>query len=691
MNDEDDANKRLFPTSYVDMDFLKEYPKKSNLNKILDLSSLIMISSTFLFLIIFLIMFSLGQFLQLTFSTGLDNLIFWGTIAIIIYGIVEFAVSIKVFFYSKELEKSKKVDKLYFHRVLLIYSLISIAIFIILPNFLFFGNITSVNTLPVVSYASSMLVYNSASLHYQYILKYLTESDSILEILGVLMLFFSSFYSVFLDKKVYPIISTILFVIIIFVVFFFLINYIKIQNVSTLKLLNQNITTSNQNINILLDSYPNIIFSSNNSSDIFNNVQDLEAKQNNINNIFEKNASSIWNYTELNNNFLNYGFEEYYYLKQFNEQGYQITSNNDENSTVISQTNNPTLYLGYLDKELQIQNMFKNDFQSLFSRYINTSNKINCPYYYGVSGYLVNNTNYTNVFYNGNMYLEGDNYILKTLDNLVNVNTTIFSRLSPVSNQINSIFYTTSLNQYYDYAISSLLYNQSIPPGINYISYSDGTTVLDLGNIPPNYNKTVIYLNKIKVSYYKYYNFVFIPNFYLKTGINNITVKLPPYNVNQTTQLYVSPYLQIKSEVYEGYKNNESLLNIIIKNPTNRTIVISKLYLSEPQFTNSNFYEQNIQNQNSSIFWLAPNDNVSLVYSLYGNVKNNANYTYSLDMNTSYGLGQYVFTGKEIFSTFFYNKKIASAIILNSTTEVVKEPITKSSNVISTTTVNYIV
>ena len=210
--------------------------------------------------------------------------------------------------------------------------------------------------------------------------------------------------------------------------------------------------------------------------------------------------------------------------------------------------------------------------------------------------------------------------------------------------------------------------------------------MLNLGNISPKYGNVSVYLDNTSVRYYKYYNFLLINNFYLKPGVHNVTIKIPDYKINETTQFSVSPYLVINSGVYEGSQNNSSILNVLIRNPTNRTIVLSGISLSKPIIT-TGFYEQNIDNQNNSVFWLAPNHNVSLIYNLYGNSENNKKYAYVLDMNTSYGPGKYTFTGSEVFSTFIYNKNQTNAIILNSTTQNINNTKTKSSsNSISTET-----
>ncbi len=687
MFDEDDANKRLFPSVYLDDNtgiFQPIQPKKTTENKVLDLSSLIMIFSSVLFLIIFLIMFSLGEFLHLSFNQGVESLLFWGEIAIILYALVELGLSLKIYSYCKTLETAKKEDKKYLHKVLLVFSFISMVIFIILPNFIFFGNLSSLNTLPGVSYTSSSLMYNSGSVHYQYILNYLTNSDSILQVVGILILFFASFYAVFTDKKTYPIIATLVFIIILLVFFYSLKVYIVMQNTSSLKLLNQNITSNNQYLNSILNNYQEFIATSSLGTSFFNNAQNLIAKQSNINNIFGRNSSNIWNYTELNNNFLNYGIIEYYYLKQFNNYGYQITSGNNNSSAVITQSNDTVLLMNYLAKELSVQKAVE-DNSKILNGY-EYSKVQNYPYYYARSSYLFDNSNYTSVIYNDKIYLESNDYALKDLNNLLTSNITLFSRLNPESTQMNNIFYSLSLNQYYNYLTDTLLYNDNIPPKVNYIVYSDGTTVLNLGNISPKYGNVSVYLDNTSVRYYKYYNFLLINNFYLKPGVHNVTIKIPDYKINETTQFSVSPYLVINSGVYEGSQNNSSILNVLIRNPTNRTIVLSGISLSEPIIT-TGFYEQNIDNQNNSVFWLAPNHNVSLIYNLYGNSENNKKYAYVLDMNTSYGPGKYTFTGSEVFSTFIYNKNQTNAIILNSTTQNINNTKTKSSsNSISTET-----
>ncbi len=694
MFDEDDSDKRLFSGSYLDGNtniFYQTQPKKTTVNKLLDLSSLIMIFSVVLFIFIFLIMFSLGEFLHLNFNQGIESLFFWGEIAIILYALIELGLSLKIYYYCKELETAKKENKKYLHRTLLIFSFISIFLLILLPNFLFFGNIISFNTLPGVSYTSSSLIYNMGNFHYQYILNYLTNSDSILQVFGLLILFFTSFYAVFSDKKTHAIIPTLVFIILLLVFFYSLKIYIVTQNKYSLNLLNKDINSSNQYLNSILNNYQEFTSTSTLGTNFFNNMQNLIEKQSNINNIFGKNSSSIWNYTELNNDFLGYGFFEYYYIKKFNNYGYQITSNNTDNSTLIIRGNSTLLLLNYLAKMLSVQEAINNN-SKVLNNYQGFLKRENYPYYYGKNSYLFNNTNYTGIIYYNNYYLENNDYALKTLNYLLGSNTTLFYNLRYNTAQLNNIFYILSSEQYYNYAVDSLLYNQSIPTKINYIGYSGGTTILNLGNISPNYTNFTIYLDNNFVRYYKYYNFIIVNNFELQPGINNVTIKLPQYKLNETYNFYVSPYLIINSSVYEGSENNLSILNVLISNPSNRTIIISKLYLSQPSLTNG-FYEQDINNQNNSIFWLAPDHNVSLVYNLYGNAKNNEKYAYVMNMNTSYGPGQYIFTGKEAFSTFVYNKNQTNAIILNSITESPNSITTKTSNSINikTTTVKSVI
>jgi hypothetical protein len=694
MFDEDDSDKRLFSGSYLDGNtniFYQTQPKKTTVNKLLDLSSLIMICSVVLFIFIFLIMFSLGEFLHLNFNQGIESLFFWGEIAIILYALIELGLSLKIYYYCKELETAKKENKKYLHRTLLIFSFISIFLLILLPNFLFFGNIISFNTLPGVSYTSSSLIYNMGNFHYQYILNYLTNSDSILQVFGLLILFFTSFYAVFSDKKTHAIIPTLVFIILLLVFFYSLKIYIVTQNKYSLNLLNKDINSSNQYLNSILNNYQEFTSTSTLGTNFFNNMQNLIEKQSNINNIFGKNSSSIWNYTELNNDFLGYGFFEYYYIKKFNNYGYQITSNNTDNSTLIIRGNSTLLLLNYLAKMLSVQEAINNN-SKVLNNYQGFLKRENYPYYYGKNSYLFNNTNYTGIIYYNNYYLENNDYALKTLNYLLGSNTTLFYNLRYNTAQLNNIFYILSSEQYYNYAVDSLLYNQSIPTKINYIGYSGGTTILNLGNISPNYTNFTIYLDNNFVRYYKYYNFIIVNNFELQPGINNVTIKLPQYKLNETYNFYVSPYLIINSSVYEGSENNLSILNVLISNPSNRTIIISKLYLSQPSLTNG-FYEQDINNQNNSIFWLAPDHNVSLVYNLYGNAKNNEKYAYVMNMNTSYGPGQYIFTGKEAFSTFVYNKNQTNAIILNSITESPNSITTKTSNSINikTTTVKSVI
>ncbi len=694
MSDEDDSDKRLFSGSYLDGNtniFYQTQPKKTAVNKLLDLSSLIMIFSVILFIFIFLIMFSLGEFLNLNFNQGIESLFFWGEIAIILYALIELGLSLKIYYYCKELETAKKENKKYLHRTLLIFSFISIFLLILLPNFLFFGNMISFNTLSGVSYTSSSLIYNMGNFHYQYILNYLTNSDSILQVFGLLILFFTSFYAVFSDKKTHAIIPTLVFIILLLVFFYSLKIYIVTQNKYSLNLLNKDINSSNQYLNSILNNYQEFTSTSTLGTNFFNNMQNLIEKQSNINNIFGKNSSSIWNYTELNNDFLGYGFVEYYYIKKFNNYGYQITSNNTDNSTLIIRGNSTLLLLNYLAKMLSVQEAINNN-SKVLNNYQGFLKRENYPYYYGKNSYLFNNTNYTGIIYYNNYYLENNDYALKTLNYLLGSNTTLFYNLRYNTVQLNNIFYILSSEQYYNYALDSLLYNQSMPTKINYIGYSDGTTILNLGNISPNYTNFTIYLDNKFVRYYKYYNFIIVNNFELQPGINNVTIKLPQYKLNETYNFYVSPYLIINSSVYEGSENNLSILNVLISNPSNRTIIISKLYLSQPSLTNG-FYEQDINNQNNSIFWLAPDHNVSLVYNLYGNAKDNEKYAYVMNMNTSYGPGQYIFTGKEVFSTFVYNKNQTNAIILNSITESPNSITTKTSNSINikTTTVKSVI
>ena len=694
MSDEDDSDKRLFSGSYLDGNtniFYQTQPKKTVVNKLLDLSSLIMIFSVVLFIFIFLIMFSLGEFLNLNFNQGIESLFFWGEIAIILYALIELGLSLKIYYYCKELETAKKENKKYLHRTLLIFSFISIFLLILLPNFLFFGNMISFNTLSGVSYTSSSLIYNMGNFHYQYILNYLTNSDSILQVFGLLILFFTSFYAVFSDKKTHAIIPTLVFIILLLVFFYSLKIYIVTQNKYSLNLLNKDINSSNQYLNSILNNYQEFTSTSTLGTNFFNNMQNLIEKQSNINNIFGKNSSSIWNYTELNNDFLGYGFVEYYYIKKFNNYGYQITSNNTDNSTLIIRGNSTLLLLNYLAKMLSVQEAINNN-SKVLNNYQGFLKRENYPYYYGKNSYLFNNTNYTGIIYYNNYYLENNDYALKTLNYLLGSNTTLFYNLRYNTVQLNNIFYILSSEQYYNYALDSLLYNQSMPTKINYIGYSDGTTILNLGNISPNYTNFTIYLDNKFVRYYKYYNFIIVNNFELQPGINNVTIKLPQYKLNETYNFYVSPYLIINSSVYEGSENNLSILNVLISNPSNRTIIISKLYLSQPSLTNG-FYEQDINNQNNSIFWLAPDHNVSLVYNLYGNAKDNEKYAYVMNMNTSYGPGQYIFTGKEVFSTFVYNKNQTNAIILNSITESPNSITTKTSNSINikTTTVKSVI
>ncbi len=694
MSDEDDSDKRLFSGSYLDGNtniFYQTQPKKTVVNKLLDLSSLIMIFSVILFIFIFLIMFSLGEFLNLNFNQGIESLFFWGEIAIILYALIELGLSLKIYYYCKELETAKKENKKYLHRTLLIFSFISIFLLILLPNFLFFGNMISFNTLSGVSYTSSSLIYNMGNFHYQYILNYLTNSDSILQVFGLLILFFTSFYAVFSDKKTHAIIPTLVFIILLLVFFYSLKIYIVTQNKYSLNLLNKDINSSNQYLNSILNNYQEFTSTSTLGTNFFNNMQNLIEKQSNINNIFGKNSSSIWNYTELNNDFLGYGFVEYYYIKKFNNYGYQITSNNTDNSTLIIRGNSTLLLLNYLAKMLSVQEAINNN-SKVLNNYQGFLKRENYPYYYGKNSYLFNNTNYTGIIYYNNYYLENNDYALKTLNYLLGSNTTLFYNLRYNTVQLNNIFYILSSEQYYNYALDSLLYNQSMPTKINYIGYSDGTTILNLGNISPNYTNFTIYLDNKFVRYYKYYNFIIVNNFELQPGINNVTIKLPQYKLNETYNFYVSPYLIINSSVYEGSENNLSILNVLISNPSNRTIIISKLYLSQPSLTNG-FYEQDINNQNNSIFWLAPDHNVSLVYNLYGNAKDNEKYAYVMNMNTSYGPGQYIFTGKEVFSTFVYNKNQTNAIILNSITESPNSITTKTSNSINikTTTVKSVI
>lgn len=636
-------------------------------------------------------MFSLGEFLNLNFNQGIESLFFWGEIAIILYALIELGLSLKIYYYCKELETAKKENKKYLHRTLLIFSFISIFLLILLPNFLFFGNMISFNTLSGVSYTSSSLIYNMGNFHYQYILNYLTNSDSILQVFGLLILFFTSFYAVFSDKKTHAIIPTLVFIILLLVFFYSLKIYIVTQNKYSLNLLNKDINSSNQYLNSILNNYQEFTSTSTLGTNFFNNMQNLIEKQSNINNIFGKNSSSIWNYTELNNDFLGYGFVEYYYIKKFNNYGYQITSNNTDNSTLIIRGNSTLLLLNYLAKMLSVQEAINNN-SKVLNNYQGFLKRENYPYYYGKNSYLFNNTNYTGIIYYNNYYLENNDYALKTLNYLLGSNTTLFYNLRYNTVQLNNIFYILSSEQYYNYALDSLLYNQSMPTKINYIGYSDGTTILNLGNISPNYTNFTIYLDNKFVRYYKYYNFIIVNNFELQPGINNVTIKLPQYKLNETYNFYVSPYLIINSSVYEGSENNLSILNVLISNPSNRTIIISKLYLSQPSLTNG-FYEQDINNQNNSIFWLAPDHNVSLVYNLYGNAKDNEKYAYVMNMNTSYGPGQYIFTGKEVFSTFVYNKNQTNAIILNSITESPNSITTKTSNSINikTTTVKSVI
>ncbi|MEM0200790.1 MAG: hypothetical protein QXD23_00065 [Candidatus Micrarchaeaceae archaeon] len=675
MFNDKNINKDFFTNNYLDDNFdfsSNKINKKSFINKLIDIASLILVFSTILFLFIFLIMFSLGEFLKISLGYGTYNLLFWSLLSIVLYGFLEFIISIKIYFYTKNLEKAKVEDKEYFYRVFFLASLILIVIFLALPNFLFFGNLGVFNTLPEISYTSS-LILNLGSINYQYILQYLTISDTVLEALGILILFFSAFYAVFLNRKIYVILVTLAFIIILLVLFYSLNFYVKIQNVSTLKLLNNNITKYNQNLNIILNDYPNFISNESINSTSLNIVKNLESDQNNINNIFTNNASLLWNETELNNNFLNYGFLEYNLIKQFSNYGYQITSNNTQNSTVITNEYDSVLFLSYINKEILFQKTLYNVANVSFFKYQNISNIKTNPYYYGVNTYLFSNENYTNIFYNNKSYLENNDYILKLFNKLLNENPVlirnIYSNYKTRNQTFEKLFYIASLVQYYNYAISSFMYNQSTPPNITYLQYNDGFTIINLGNINPNDNKLSVYIDNVLVNYYKYYNFIVIPNFYIQAGLHNITIKISDQNITEKNQFYISPYLKINSGIYESNENNMSILNVLISNPTNRTIVIDNLYLLVPKINTSGFYEQNIENQNSSIFWLAPNMNVSLIYKLYGNVYNNANYLYELNMNTSYGEGHYIFSGKEVYSTFNYNKNKTTAIILNSTTQ----------------------
>ncbi|MCL5428079.1 MAG: hypothetical protein M1321_02760 [Candidatus Marsarchaeota archaeon] len=219
-------------------------------------------------------------------------------------------------------------------------------------------------------------------------------------------------------------------------------------------------------------------------------------------------------------------------------------------------------------------------------------------------------------------------------------------------------FYAYSLSQYYGYFLEEILYNRTILPGVEFISYSDNGMVVDLGNINPAYTDAHVSVDGNALPYRKYFNFIVTPGAGLSAGVHTLTVEVPGYNLSQTVKFYVSPDIRALLMAVRASGSGLSMnppagLTVSLVNRLNATVHVSDISLSltPPSFwgnvTYSGLVRPPVAGQYTGAYVLAPEGSVMLNYTLSGNVSiGSVVGPYYLSFNTSYGRAYYALIGK---------------------------------------------
>ncbi|MGC8479567.1 MAG: carbohydrate-binding protein [Candidatus Micrarchaeia archaeon] len=685
------VNELLFPSSESNFDFLSnKVNKKTSTDTLFLVSAFVLLLGTIIFFFLFLTFYFIGSLLPISLGNTLTSLGSGSELYLFLYGIVEFLIALKLFSYTIGIEHKKKIEKEYSEKMLFVFTLASIFIFIILPTGFFFGTLSSINTLPGVTYTTTLMFGNKLNFTQSNILTYTTLVDSILEFFGIAILFFSSIYYVFVNYKKYLIEVSVIFILLLLIYYIGVPYLIRQQNTYSLNNLNRLIENNTVNLNYMLDDYSLFYNSTGFNQSFYNELQNINSQQKNIDLLFNLTYSnSLWNYTTLGNTALGYGAFSYSNLYYLMENGYYITANNTVTAQLIAQDYYPELDYIYLEEDISLNKLLNLNEQSILNSYSYLISSFSKPYYFG-GDYTNKGQQYIgNSTYEYSYYLEKTDYSLNKLNTMLNINPNLLYILTEENNPSNKInpmsfFYGLSLNQYYNYAIESMIYNKSISPEITYIFYGGKTLLLNLGNINPNSDSIKLYIDKKEYNFERYFNFIIVPYVNLTLGEHNITVTDSTYNLNNTGQIYVSPYLNINSEIY-NVGVNSTRLDIIINNPTNRTILLSHINVNayrnfSGQSTDiSNLFVGNLIAQNLNSFKEAPKQNITLSYNISTLEDFGANYTYYVTLNSNYGNGRYLISPKIVSCCSELNIKTDATIISTTTSTTSTTTVAKTS------------
>ena len=670
----------------------------NSLERLVLISGIFLLSSSLLFIIYFFIITLNYNLINL--QNQLSIILSWSILFFLLYGIIEFLLSIKILLIYNDIKNSSDAEKVYFWSSGLLYSFLAVFIFLILPGVIFLGyKISPYNVVDIFSIASksimpiiSSIVGNvSITAQYNSLNYYMSYISFIFEVFGIMILFLTTFYEVLkLDKK-YFVVAT-LSLVAIFILLNFITSYwINSSNTNALNNINIKINEYDSNVRYMISNYTLFSLDTNTNFNTYEQLSNLNIQQNTLNDAV--NNYQLPNYSNFGNEYLDYGVLRYTDLISIENSGFQISNFGSSNGTLLVFAYPSVLEDLYVLRYLDMGSVLKNvSLSSLLkeSIFLNTSS-VNL---FGMAEtYIPKENIYTTAIQDNNSNIVPSDIVSSTLENEFYSNPKTISNLINFFNKnstsstlaANRFFYLYSLNQYYEYALEELIYNKTINPNITFIGYSNKTMLINLGNIDPNYNNIYLNIDDKFLSYKKYFNFITVSNINLSAGIHNISVGLPGYNTVKKEQFYVSPYFRIFSSVDSFSNSNSSELQIKINNPTSRTIIISKINVS--LYGNNSgiprLFLGKIMKQNSSIFSVGPKQNITLYYNLSVLANVGENYFYLINLNTNYGIGQYFISGKTLRCCTVFNATGTDAQIISTTTTSTTSTITISTSTTS--------
>lgn len=676
----------------------------NSLERFVLISGVSLLSSSLLFIIYFIIM-TLSYNL-VNFQDQLSVILSWSILFFLLYGIIELLLSIKILLIYKNIKNSSDAEKAYFWSAGLWYSFLAVFIFLILPGVIFLGyKISPYNVVDVFSIASKSImpiissVNGSVGITTQYnsFNYYISYISFIFEVLGVMILFLTTFYEILKFDKKYFVVA-VLSLIATFILLSFITSYwINSSNTNAFTNINNKINQYDSNVRYMISNYTLFSLDTNTNFSTYEQLSNLNTQQGTLSNML--NNYQLPNYSNFGNEYLDYGILRYSDLISIENSGFQISNSEFGNGTLLVSTYPSVLEDLYVLRYLKMDSVLKNvSLSSLLNEGIFLNNSfVNL---FGIAeNYIPEENVYTTAIQNHNIGLEPSDIVSNMLENEFYTNPkdisnfiNFFNKNSSSNNlAANRFFYLYSLNQYYRYALEEFIYNKTINPNITFIGYSNRTMLINLGNVAPNYNYINLNIDNKAISYKKYFNFIAISNIDLSVGMHNISIELPGYNFVKKEQFYVSPYLRISSSVNSFLKNNSSELEIKINNPTQRTDIISKinvtLYGNNSSIVGtSKIFVGNIIKQNLSVFNVAPKQNITLYYNLTALANIGEDYFYRIELNTNYGTGQYLISGKTLRCCAVFNATGTDATIISTTTSTTST--TSTNSAVTTSSVN---